>query len=85
LAAVLGPNLAIMSQQWSTDGLYIGAFASLIGLNILALLILQTIQFPKVSYNSLAPKADPIRVIVKAPNFIGAVFAAMVAYAVMNI
>ena len=85
LAAVLGPNLAIMSQQWSQDGLYIGAFASLIGLNILALLILQTIQFPKVSFNSQAPKADPLSVIVKAPNFIGAVFAAMVAYAVMNI
>ncbi|MDH5915748.1 MFS transporter [Vibrio splendidus] len=85
LAAVLGPNLAIMSQQWSADGLYIGAFASLIGLNILALLILQTIQFPKVSFNSQAPKADPLSVIVKAPNFIGAVFAAMVAYAVMNI
>ncbi|MEZ8188327.1 MFS transporter [Vibrio sp. 1F279] len=85
LAAVLGPNLAIMSQQWSADGLYIGAFSSLIGLNILALLILQTIQFPKVSFNSQAPKADPLGVIVKAPNFIGAVFAAMVAYAVMNI
>ena len=85
LAAVLGPNLAIMSQQWSADGLYIGAFASLIGLNILALLILQTIQFPKVSFNSQAPKADPLGVIVKAPNFIGSVFAAMVAYAVMNI
>ncbi|MEZ9440572.1 MFS transporter [Vibrio atlanticus] len=85
LAAVLGPNLAIMSQQWSADGLYIGAFASLIGLNILALLILQTIQFPKVSFNGQAPKADPLGVIVKAPNFIGAVFAAMVAYAVMNI
>ncbi|MCX2760688.1 MFS transporter [Vibrio sp. Sgm 22] len=85
LAAVLGPNLAIMSQQWSEDGLYIGAFASLIGLNILALLILQTIQFPKVSFNSQAPKSDPLSVIVKAPNFIGAVFAAMVAYAVMNI
>ena len=85
LAAVLGPNLAIMSQQWSADGLYIGAFASLIGLNILALALLQTIQFPKVPFNSQAPKADPLSVIVKAPNFIGAVFAAMVAYAVMNI
>ncbi|MDL5027385.1 MFS transporter [Vibrio sp. TMPB1044] len=85
LAAVLGPNLAIMSQQWSADGLYIGAFASLIGLNILALALLQTIQFPKVSFNRQAPKADPLSVIVKAPNFIGAVFAAMVAYAVMNI
>ena len=85
LAAVLGPNLAIMSQQWSQDGMYIGAFASLIGLNILALLILQTIQFPTASFNSQAPKSDPLSVIVKAPNFIGAVFAAMVAYAVMNI
>ncbi len=28
LAAVLGPNLAIMSQQWSADGLYIGAFGA---------------------------------------------------------
>ncbi|MCY9828654.1 MFS transporter [Vibrio chagasii] len=85
LAAVLGPNLAIMSQQWSQDGLYIGAFASLIGLNILALVILQTIQFPKVSLSHQAPKSDPLSTIVKAPNFVGAVFAAMVAYAVMNI
>lgn len=85
LAAVLGPNLAIMSQQWSQDGLYIGAFASLIGLNILALVILQTIQFPKASFNNQTPKSDPLSAIVKAPNFVGAVFAAMVAYAVMNI
>ncbi|WP_434567555.1 MFS transporter [Vibrio chagasii] len=85
LAAVLGPNLAIMSQQWSQDGLYIGAFASLIGLNILALVILQTIQFPKVSFSNQTPKSDPLSAIVKAPNFAGAVFAAMVAYAVMNI
>ncbi|EGU43657.1 putative permease [Vibrio splendidus ATCC 33789] len=85
LAAVLGPNLAIMSQQWSQDGLYIGAFASLIGLNILALVILQTIQFPKVSFSNQTPKSDPFSAIVKAPNFVGAVFAAMVAYAVMNI
>ena len=85
LAAVLGPNLAIMSQQWSQDGLYIGAFASLIGLNILALVILQTIQFPKVSFSNQTPKSDPLSSIVKAPNFVGAVFAAMVAYAVMNI
>ncbi|MFV8462359.1 MFS transporter [Vibrio campbellii] len=85
LAAVLGPNLAIMSQQWSQDGLYIGAFASLIGLNILALVILQTIQFPKASFSNQTPKSDPLSAIVKAPNFVGAVFAAMVAYAVMNI
>ncbi|PMK04945.1 MFS transporter [Vibrio sp. 10N.261.55.A7] len=85
LAAVLGPNLAIMSQEWSQGGLYIGAFASLIALNILALIILQTIQFPKVSLDNQARKADSLSSIIKAPNFVGAVFAAMVAYAVMNI
>ena len=85
LAAVLGPNLAVMSQQWSQDGLYIGAFASLIGLNVLALLILQTVQFPKFSLTTQQVKPDPVRTMIKAPNFVGAVFAAMVAYAVMNI
>lgn len=87
VVGITGASLATyaLSQQWSADGLYIGAFASLIGLNILALALLQTIQFPKVSFNSQAPKADPLSVIIKAPNFIGAVFAAMVAYAVMNI
>lgn len=85
LAAVLGPNLAVMSQEWSEDGLYIGAFASLIGLNVLALLILQTVQFPKFSLTTQQVKPDPVRTMIKAPNFVGAVFAAMVAYAVMNI
>ena len=85
LAAVLGPNLAIMSQEWSQDGLYIGAFASLILLNIQALIILQTIQFPETSYHSSREKSDSIGEIIKAPNFIVAVFAAMVSYAVMNI
>lgn len=85
LAAVLGPNLAVMSQQWSQDGLYIGAFASLIGLNVLALVILQTVQFPKFSLANQHAKTDSVRTMIKAPNFVGAVFAAMVAYAVMNI
>ncbi|MDK9738513.1 MFS transporter [Vibrio sp. D404a] len=85
LAAVLGPNLAVMSQQWSQDGLYIGAFASLIGLNVLALIILQTVQFPKFNLATQQLKTDPISTMIKAPNFVGAVFAAMVAYAVMNI
>tara|TARA_Y100001956_G_scaffold73251_1_gene79293 strand:- start:1706 stop:2875 length:1170 start_codon:yes stop_codon:yes gene_type:complete len=85
LAAVLGPNLAVYSQQWSQDGLYVGAFMALIGLNILALCLLQTIQFPKQSQLNGAVKSDPLRHIVAAPNFMLAVFAAMVAYAVMNI
>lgn len=85
LAAILGPNLAIYSQQWSSDGLYVGAFASLIILNILALLLLQTIQFPKPVERSQSLRSEPLKDIISQPNFMIAVFAAMVAYAVMNI
>ena len=85
LAAMIGPNLAVYSQQWSQDGLYVGAFMALIVLNICALLLLQTIRFPEVVQQHDAPKADSLRDIISAPNFMLAVFAAMVSYAVMNI
>ncbi|WED25722.1 MFS transporter [Vibrio sp. DW001] len=85
LAAILGPNLAIMSQSWSDNGLYVGAFASLIILNILALSILQTIQFPDTNLTHQNLKSDPLKTIITQPNFLIAVFAAVIAYAVMNI
>ncbi|KHD25519.1 major facilitator transporter [Vibrio caribbeanicus] len=85
IAAILGPNLAVYAQQWSNDGLYVGAFLALIVLNIMALCLLQTIRFPKQNLASVKVNADPLKTIVAAPNFMLAVFAAMVAYAVMNI
>lgn len=85
LAAILGPNLAIASQSWSENGLYVGAFAALIVLNILALGILQTIQFPKPNLSVGNIKSDPLKHIINRPNFLIAVFAAVIAYAVMNI
>lgn len=85
IAAILGPNLAVYAQQWSNDGLYVGAFLALIILNIMALCLLQTIRFPKQNLASVKVNADPLKTIVAAPNFMLAVFAAMVAYAVMNI
>lgn len=85
LAAILGPNLAIFSQSWLDNDLYVGAFASLIILNVLALLILQTIQFPKLQHEDKHKKPAPLRVIIAQPNFLISVFAAMVSYAVMNI
>ncbi|OIQ22238.1 MFS transporter [uncultured Vibrio sp.] len=85
LAAVLGPNLAIMSQEWSQGGLYIGAFASLIVLNVLALVLLQTIRFPQAAQQHSQNKPERLADIARAPNFVASVFAAMVAYAVMNI
>ncbi|USD34253.1 MULTISPECIES: MFS transporter [Vibrio] len=85
LAAILGPNLAVYSQQMTGDSLYVGAFMSLIVLNIIALFLLQTIEFPSHQLSKTKDSPDSIRQIIKAPNFMLAVFAAMVAYAVMNI
>lgn len=85
LAAVLGPNLAVYSQQMTGDSLYVGAFMSLIVLNIIALCLLQTIQFPAHHTGTAKDNPEPLLQIIKAPNFMLAVFAAMVAYAVMNI
>lgn len=85
LAAVLGPNLAVYSQKWSSDGLYISAFPVLIGLYVTALILLQTIRFPSAHTQSSHLKTDSLKVIVRRPNFMIAVLAAMVAYAVMNI
>lgn len=85
LAAMLGPNLAVYSQQWSSDGLYVGAFMSLIVLNIIALCLLQTIRFPAPIEQHEQVVSEPLSEIIKAPNFMISVFAAMVAYAVMNI
>ncbi|NMS37548.1 MFS transporter, partial [Vibrio parahaemolyticus] len=77
--------LAVYSQQWSGDGLYISAFAVLVVLYITALVVLQTIRFPPAHTQALHAKADKLRLIIRRPNFMLAVIAAMVAYAVMNI
>ncbi|CAE6931650.1 MFS transporter [Vibrio alginolyticus] len=85
LAAMLGPNLAVYSQQWSGDGLYISAFSVLIVLYITALVLLQTIRFPSAHAQLSHSKADKLADVIRKPNFMVAVIAAMVAYAVMNI
>ncbi|WP_047050001.1 MFS transporter [Vibrio mexicanus] len=84
-AAILGPNLAVLSVELSDDGLYTSAFLALVALNVLALLLLQFIQFPPAPEKHSQPVSDPIKSIVSQPNFLVAVFAAMVSYAVMNI
>ncbi len=85
LAAMLGPNLAIYSQQWSSDGLYISAFSVLIALYLIALILLQTIGFPPAHAQWSGQKSDKLVDVIRKPNFMNAVIAAMVAYAVMNI
>lgn len=85
LAAVAGPALAVSSQGWVEDIPFQGAFIGLLGLYIIALLLLSLIRIPPVSADEHHGEARPIAEIISQPNFIGAVVAAMVGYAVMNL
>ncbi|MBY4677778.1 MFS transporter [Marinobacterium arenosum] len=83
LAAVLGPNLAVYSRQWFDTQPFIGAFAGLLGLYVLALVLLSRIHFNPAPADALAGSQRPMREILAQPAFISAVVAGMVSYAVM--
>lgn len=53
LAAIIGPNLAILSQDWHDASPYAGAFYGLFGLYVLALLLLVSLPLPKASVNHI--------------------------------
>ncbi len=83
LAAVLGPNLAIFSRQWFGPQSFAGAFAALLLLYIVALILLSRIRM--VSHDSVEQTGEsrPLKEILLQPGFISAVVAAMVSYTVM--
>lgn len=85
LAAVAGPALAVSSQSWVQDIPFQGAFIGLLGLYVLALVLLSLIRIPPANSEEHSGPTRPIREIIAQPNFISAVVAGMVGYAVMNL
>ncbi|NGN98897.1 MFS transporter [Grimontia sp. S25] len=85
LAAILGPNLAIASQHWLPGTHFSGAFIGITVLYILSLLVLNFIALPAAAPTKDQPAQSPIGQILKAPGYLVAVIAAVVAYAVMNL
>ncbi|WP_325895317.1 MFS transporter [Grimontia sp. NTOU-MAR1] len=85
LAAVLGPNLAIASQHWLPGTHFSGAFIGITVLYILSLLVLNFIALPAAIPPQDQAAQSPVGQILKAPGYLVAVIAAVVAYAVMNL
>ncbi len=85
LAAIAGPTLAVSSQQWVEDIPFQGAFIGLLVLYVFALVLLSLIRIPKANAAEQAGEARPIGQIMAQPDFITAVVAGMVGYAVMNL
>ncbi|WP_394209322.1 MFS transporter [Enterovibrio calviensis] len=85
LAAVLGPNLAIASQHWLPGTHFSGAFVGITVLYIISLIVLQFIGLPPAPAIDKNNPPRSVFHIIRAPGYLVAVFAAVVAYAVMNL
>ena len=84
LAAFIGPNLAIWSQNWFSQNVYVGAFVGLAVLYVLALLLI--VCLPLKSH-TLAQKANAevrsYRELRQQPLFVAAIASGAIGYGVM--
>ncbi|WP_299183205.1 MFS transporter [uncultured Neptuniibacter sp.] len=85
IAAVIGPQLAIYSQDLLPDSEFAGAFLGLLLLYTIALCMLFLTDIPHEKAVSGLQPQRPLREIVTQPMFIVAVVVAMVSYVVMNL
>lgn len=85
LAAILGPNLAIFSQDLIPDVPFAGAFWGLLVLYIIAMLALSRVQFPHSVSTTTDTSSRPVLDIIAQPIFLVSVVSAMVSYVVMNL
>ncbi|MGO1246507.1 MAG: MFS transporter [Oceanisphaera sp.] len=83
LAAIIGPNLAILSQDWHDASPYAGAFYGLFGLYVLALLLLVSLPLPKASVNHIQTEVRSYRVLFRQPLLVAAIASGMIGYGIM--
>jgi MFS family permease len=84
LAALVGPELAKHTKDLLAPVTFAGSFASLIGVAIVSLVLLQFTRIPAPSDAERREAQRPLSVIARQPAFIVAVLGGMVAYGGMN-
>ena len=84
IGAVAGPNLASATRDYFPVA-FAGAYAALVGVALLALLVLSFISFPPLPVPSATRPGRPLREIARQPVFIVAVAACALGYGVMNL
>ena len=82
--AVVGPNLANVTRDVLPVA-FVGAYASLVGVALLALLTMAFITFPPLPQPDAARPGRPLREIARQPVFIVSVLACSLGYGVMNL
>lgn len=84
--AVVGPNLASATREWTTQP-FAGVYLALIGIALLGLVVISLIRFPPLpgAGGSGAPQGRPLREIARQPVFVVAVAGCALGYGVMNL
>jgi len=85
VAAILGPELAKLGREMFMPILFLGGYVFLIGLTLLTAFAVMLLDIPPLTPAEKASAVRPMRVIMRAPDFIVAVTAATVAQGVMNL
>jgi len=84
LGAVAGPNLAAYTRDLSAVP-FAGAYLSLAGVALLAMLLMANIRFPPTPVQTSRSGGRPLSVIMRQPAFIVAATAGALGYGVMNL
>ena len=84
IGAVAGPSLASATRD-ALPVAFAGAYAALVGVALLALVVLSCIRFPPLPLASADRPGRPLREIARQPVFIVAVLGCALGYGVMNL
>lgn len=84
LAAFIGPNLAIWSQNWFNQNVYVGAFVGLAVLYVLALLLIVCLPLKSHTLTKQASaEVRTYRELWQQPLFVAAIASGAIGYGVM--
>ena len=84
IGAVAGPNLASATRD-ALPVAFAGAYAALVGVALIALVVISFVRFPPLPKPTLAQPGRPLREIARQPVFIVAVVGCALGYGVMNL
>ena len=84
LAAFIGPNLAIWSQNWFSQNVYVGAFVGLAVLYVLALLLIVCLPLKQqAKSNQATQNVRSYGELFQQPLFVAAIASGAIGYGVM--
>ena len=84
-AAIAGPQLAKISNELFSPVLFMGGYLVVVGLTLITVIVLQTIQIPATKKIGIYFSGRPLFMIIKQPKFILAVMSGMFGYGMMSL